>query len=128
MSDEVVEGVVRCVAEVLAIEAEEISPESRLIDDLGAESLDLVELIFVLEQEFKIRMSKADVSLTAQLGLEEEEIHKDEVLTRRALELLRERFPDAQEILVEGSLRRDLAALLTVAEIARSVRQRLAVA
>jgi acyl carrier protein len=124
--DEVVERVARRVAEVLALSPEEVKPGSRLMTDLGADSLDLVELMFLLEQEFGIRLTREDLSLSAQLGLPEEQLRTGEVLTPRAVELLRSRFPGAGDVIHEGVTRRELAALLTVEEIARSVRSRLA--
>ncbi len=123
--DDVVARVGRRVAEVLALSPAQVKPESRLMTDLGADSLDLVELMFLLEQEFGIRLTREDLSLSAQLGLPEEELRTGEVLTPRALELLRARFPHASDVLHEGATRRELAALLTVEEIARSVRGRL---
>jgi acyl carrier protein len=124
--DEIVTRVSRCVAEVLAIEPDEVARDSRLMDSLGADSLDLVELMYLMEQEFDITLHKDDMSLTAQLGLSEEEIHDNEVLTPGALELLRERFPASKAILVEGISRKHLAALITVEEVARSVERKLA--
>jgi acyl carrier protein len=124
--DEIVTRVSRCVAEVLAIEPDEVARDSTLMDSLGADSLDLVELMYLMEQEFDITLHKDDMSLTAQLGLAEEAIHDNEVLTPRALELLRERFPSGQTILVEGISRKHLAALITVEEVARSVARKLA--
>ena len=117
--------VARCVAEVLARQPGEVKPGSRLMSDLGADSLDLVELMYLLEQEFDIQLSREDLSLSAQLGIPEEAIHHDEVLTPRALELLRLRFPGSQKILVEGIQRKHLAALLTVEEVARAVDRKL---
>jgi acyl carrier protein len=126
--DDVLHRVAKCVGEVLARDPAVIVPEDRLMDDLGAESLDLVELMFALEQEFDIRLERDDMSLTAQLGLSEEEIHRDEVLTPRALELLRARFPRAGAVLKDGVTRKHLGALLTVEEVVRAVRARLAAA
>jgi acyl carrier protein len=126
MNDEIVKGVIRRVCTVLALEADEVRPESRLIEDLGAESLDLVELMYEIEQEFDIRLTRDDMSLSAQLGLPEEEIHRGEVLTATALELLRKRFPEADKLLVEGVTRKHLAALLTVEAVAVSVRKKVA--
>lgn len=126
IADDVVIRVARRVAEVLARSPAEVRPESRLMTDLAADSLDLVELMFLLEQEFGIRLTREDLSLSAQLGLPEEELRTGEVLTARAVELLRARFPAATDVLHEGVTRRELAALLTVEEIARSVRARLA--
>lgn len=112
------------VAEVLALEADEVDADSRLLVDLKADSLDLVELMYLLEQEFELRLKREDLSLSAQLGLPEEELHENEVLTAKALELLRERFPGARELLVDGITRKHLAALLTVDEITRAVAKR----
>jgi acyl carrier protein len=114
------------VGEVLAREPAALEPGARLVGDLGADSLDLVELMYVLEQEFGVRFDKADLSLSGQLGLPEEETHRDEVLTERALELLREQHPDGADALRPGTRRQDLAGLLTVAAVARSVDRKLA--
>jgi acyl carrier protein len=126
MSENTTDRVARCVTEVLALEPGRVQPSSRLMEDLGADSLDLVELMYVLEQEFDITLHKEDMSLTAQLGLPEDQIHQHEVLTPAALERLRERFPWARAILVDGITRKHLAALVTVEEVARAVERKLA--
>ncbi len=125
-SDGIDERVARCVAQVLALDLVDIKPESKLMDDLGAESLDLVELMYVMETEFKLRLEQKDLSLTAQLGMSEDELHVHEVLTPKALELLREKFPSALGILKPGITRKHLAALLTVEEVANAMRRKLA--
>ncbi len=45
------------IAEQLGISEDEIVPEASFIDDLGADSLDLVELIMALEEEFDMEIS-----------------------------------------------------------------------
>ncbi len=45
------------IVEELGVEAEEVSLDSSLSDDLGADSLDAVELIMALEDEFEIKIS-----------------------------------------------------------------------
>ncbi len=120
-----VERIKKCLGEVLAIAPADIKAHSRLIDDLGADSLDLVELMYLMEQEFNLRLSKKDMSLSAQLGIADEEIHVDEVLTPKALELLRRRFGPAADHLVHGSTRNQLASLLTVGEIAKVIEKKL---
>ena len=42
------------IAEQFAIDADEISMESSFVDDLGADSVDLVELVMAMEEEFEI--------------------------------------------------------------------------
>ena len=51
------ERVIGIVAEQLSIGADEIKNESSFIDDLGADSLDTVELVMALEEEFNIEIS-----------------------------------------------------------------------
>jgi acyl carrier protein len=125
MSDPICDRVAKCVGQVLALAPDSIEPHSRLIQDLGADSLDLVELMYMLEEEFSLRLDKQDLSLSAQLGLPEEEVHQKEVVTPKALLLLRERYPNAGEVLRDGVTRAELASLLTVAALAESMRNKL---
>jgi acyl carrier protein len=119
------ERIIRCVAQVLAKSVSEIAPQSRLIDDLGADSLDLVELMYVLEDEFGLKLDKQDLSLSAQLGLPEEEVHERDVIKPKALALLRERYPQAHALLHEGVTRNQLAPLLTVEALAFGLESKL---
>ena len=54
------EKVKKVVAEKLSVELEEVVPEASFVDDLGADSLDLVELIMTMEEEFDIDISDED--------------------------------------------------------------------
>lgn len=44
------------IAEQLGVDVEEVTPEASFIDDLGADSLDTVELVMALEEEFGIEI------------------------------------------------------------------------
>lgn len=48
------------ISEQLGIDAEEVTMESSFIDDLGADSLDIVELIMALETEFDLEIPDED--------------------------------------------------------------------
>jgi len=53
MADKTVEEQVKeIIVEQLSVNAEEVVPEASFVDDLGADSLDLVELIMVMEEKF----------------------------------------------------------------------------
>ena len=53
MADKTVEEKVKeIIVEQLSVNAEEVVPEASFVDDLGADSLDLVELIMVMEEKF----------------------------------------------------------------------------
>jgi len=47
----------KIIAEKLSVDLEEVIPEASFVDDLGADSLDLVELIMTMEEEFDIDIS-----------------------------------------------------------------------
>lgn len=53
------EKVVKVVAEQLGVEASEVKLESHFIEDLGADSLDTVELLMALEEEFDCEIEEA---------------------------------------------------------------------
>ena len=50
------EKVKKIVAEKLSVEPDEVVPEASFVDDLGADSLDLVELIMAMEEAFDIEV------------------------------------------------------------------------
>lgn len=52
--------VVDLIVEKLGVEREEVKPEAHVIDDLGADSLDVVELVMALEEEFDIEIPDED--------------------------------------------------------------------
>lgn len=50
----------KIVAEQLSVDEEDVVPEASFIEDLNADSLDLVELIMTLEEEFNVKISDED--------------------------------------------------------------------
>ena len=50
----------KIIAEKLSVDMEEIVPAASFVDDLGADSLDLVELIMSMEEEFDVEISDED--------------------------------------------------------------------
>jgi acyl carrier protein len=50
----------KIISEKLSVDLEEVVPEASFVDDLGADSLDLVELIMSMEEEFDIDISDED--------------------------------------------------------------------
>jgi acyl carrier protein len=49
------------LAEQLGVEANVLAPEANLVDDLGADSLDVVELVMALEEEFGVEIPDEEV-------------------------------------------------------------------
>ena len=77
MSDSVVEKVKRIIADKLSVDIQEVVPEASFVDDLGADSLDLVELIMTMEEEFDIDIPDEDAEkmVTVQDAIEYTQSH-----------------------------------------------------
>ncbi len=56
------------IVEQLGVSPEEISPEASFMDDLGADSLDIVELVMAMEAEFDIEIPDDDASQLERIG------------------------------------------------------------
>ena len=56
MSADILERVKKIVVEQLEVDADDVKPESSFTNDLGADSLDTVELVMALEEEFEIEI------------------------------------------------------------------------
>ncbi len=66
------ERVKKIVMEQLGVKEEEVVPEASFVDDLGADSLDTVELVMALEEEFETEIpdEEAEKITTVQLALD----------------------------------------------------------
>ena len=58
----------KTIAEQLGVDESEITPESHFIDDLGADSLDTVELVMQLEEEYGIEIPDEDAEKLQTVG------------------------------------------------------------
>lgn len=58
----------KCAVEVLSVEAEQITLEARFDEDLDADSLDIVELVMALEEEFDITIEETELEGVTTVG------------------------------------------------------------
>ena len=56
------------VADQLGVEPEQVTPEASFVDDLNADSLDLVELIMAFEEEYGMEISDEDAEKIGTVG------------------------------------------------------------
>lgn len=78
--DEIIKKVKEITSEQLGVDESQITPEAKFIDDLGADSLDTVELVMALEEEFNIEISdeEAEKLITVQKVVDYLEDHVEE--------------------------------------------------
>ena len=62
------ERVAEIIVEQLGVSRGEVSPEASFIDDLGADSLDIVELIMAMEEEFDVEIPDDDAEKMQTIG------------------------------------------------------------
>ena len=60
MSEPVADRVKKIIVDLLGVEEDLVTPEASFVDDLGADSLDTVELVMALEEEFGIEIPDED--------------------------------------------------------------------
>ena len=62
------EKITEIIVEQLGVKPEEVNPEASFVDDLGADSLDTVELVMALEEEFGIEIPDEDAEKIQTVG------------------------------------------------------------
>jgi len=56
------------IVEQLSVNAEQVTPEAKFIEDLGADSLDIVELVMAFEEEFGVEVPDSDAEKLLTVG------------------------------------------------------------
>ena len=68
MAKPVEERVKEIIVEQLGVDEEEVTPDASFVDDLGADSLDTVELVMAFEEEFDLEIPDEDAEKIATVG------------------------------------------------------------
>jgi acyl carrier protein len=124
--DEIYTKVSATLVEALNVDDDEISPESTLQGDLGAESIDFLDIVFRLEREFNIKIPRGELFPEA-IFQGDPEFVKDGKVTDKGLAELREKMPFADISKFEKNP--DVTAisdLFTVDMIAKYIQGKLA--
>ena len=94
--EKIFEVVKEGLVEVLGIDEGDVTIDSSFYDDLGAESLDLIDLFFRIEKEINIRITMSEVQRVFQGDLSEEEFFDENgIATPAGLEHLQKLLPDS---------------------------------
>ena len=123
---EIFEKVRECIVEALGVDEEDVAPSATLFDDLGAESLDLLDIVFRLEKTFGIKIPRSGIQqdiLSAE-GIKEEDVLIDGAFTALGAQKLRERMPEIdKDRIYEGFRVDDIPTLFTVQTFVNIVKQ-----
>ena len=114
------------ISEALYCEKDQVARDANLMSDLGAESIDFLDIVFRLEKAFNIKLPKGEIELKARGDLAEGEFEIHGVLQEKGLARLRSMMPEIDAAKFKTGLRvKDIATLFTVATFERMVLERL---
>ena len=116
MKKEEIFEVLKSVAEdALDVESDEIEMSSKLIEDLDAESLDIIDLLFKVGKEIDVKLSMKEVQESIRGGLSEDEFFDYEGFVSEAgMSILNQKFPEFSKDLSVQVRTKDLLKLLDV--------------
>ncbi len=118
----VMDEVKKAIAEGIDIDPGRIKPESSLMKDLGAESLDFLDINYRLEQTFGIKMARRTViDHMEELFGEESAIDAEGKLTAKAAEVLAMRYDGHGDKINSGMDIDELPVMVTVSSIVEGV-------
>lgn len=124
---ELYEKVRDCVAEALALDLDEISPESTLLDELGAESIDLLDILFRIDRATGVKIQSDELASYVQGGIPDEEFGDEDadVITPKGMVQLKKVMPQIAEKDLDGKLSpEDVMSHFTVANLTELVASR----
>jgi acyl carrier protein len=98
INPEVLAVVRRTIAASLAVDEGRIQLESRLIDDLGADSLDFVDIVFQLDSELDMRVRETEFNFLTRLDFASPDVMNDGLLTRAVVDRLAEWLPAMRSV------------------------------
>ena len=93
-TEEILESITEVLCEALGVDDDEVFAATTLVGDLGAESIDFLDIVFRLEKTFDLKIPRGELfpeSLTAN----NPEFVADGVVTEAGLAMLREKLPHA---------------------------------
>lgn len=110
-----IENAVRAiVAESLAIDVAMVSPTVSLIEELGAESLDFLDIVFKLERAYDIQITRGELERAARGDMSDEEFAPGGVISEAGLTRLRELMPEVAAQIKPGLHPAQILSLFTV--------------
>ena len=120
------EAVQEAVVGALGVSEDEASPDATLMDDLGAESIDLLDILFRIERSTGVKIQASDLGDYIQGGIPDDEFSDEsEIISEKGLEQLKKVMPQIDTAALVGTLNaNDVIKLFTVSNLGDMVAQR----
>jgi len=123
-TEEIFDDVQECLVDALGVEEDEVQPDATLTGDLGAESIDFLDIVFRLEKAFNIKIPKGE--LFPDDLFNNPEYVSDGKLTDKGMEILREKLRHADLSKIEQSRSiDDVPSLFTVQTLVNYVESKV---
>jgi acyl carrier protein len=122
---EIDSAVQQAVVEALGVGEDEVTPDATLMDELGAESIDLLDILFRIERSTGVKIQAADLGEHIQGGIPDDEFGDDNgIITDKGFEQLKKVMPQISDDLA-GTLEAEAVIThFTVANLGDLVAQR----
>jgi len=114
------------VSGALGVGEDEATPDATLMDDLGAESIDLLDILFRIERSTSVKIQASDLGEYIQGGIPDDEFgDDDEMITDKGFEQLKKVMPQIDADDLRGKLKaEEVINHFTVQNLADMVTQR----
>lgn len=99
---------------------EEVQPQHSLVHDLGAESLDFVEIMYMIERDFGVILKTKEIIFGGS-SVAENQVYTDGKLTQAGALIIAEQFPENAQKITAGLTKVDIFSLLTVHDLAKII-------
>jgi acyl carrier protein len=122
--EEVFEKIQAALVDALGVDEEDVTPAATLVGDLGAESIDFLDIVFRLEKSFNIKIPRGE--LFPEDILTDSKYVQDGKVTEVGIVELRKRMPFANlDDFAKNPVVQDFGSLLTVADMCRFVESKV---
>jgi acyl carrier protein len=123
---ETYEAVREAVVGALGADDDEVTPDATLMDDLGAESIDLLDILFRIERSTGVKILAADLGAHIQGGISDDEFSdENDMITPTGMEQLKKVMPQIDADSLQGNLDADsVITHFTVQNLADMVAER----
>ena len=113
MKDEISNTVKDAVVGALGIDEDEVTPEATILADLGAESIDLLDILFRIERKTGVKIQASDLAAYVQGGIPDEEFSdQNEVISEKGLGQLKKVMPQIDTEALAGKLQAQKSRIL----------------